>query len=193
MRNKIFTAVIAALLIGFCLSVPAEAQKAKMKKIKYSRSFTVNPVALAFNNVQFTYEQRIPKKMNSWSTGLIWNNYNGYYGFELHGSYRWYLNKQIGQKYLPLEGFSVGPAVSLGYFMVEEELTPDPREEGLGITIGAEAAYKIILNKGLTAEPYLCFRYMVLTPDDTFYPSDKYGMFSLGVNVGYSLPKAKKK
>ncbi len=193
MKNKIFTAVIAALLIGFCFSNTAEAQKvAKKKKIKYSRSITVNPVGLAFNNLQITYEQRIPKKQNSWTVGGIWNDYNGYYGYEAHGSYRWYLNKQIGQKYLPLEGFSAGPAISMGYFMLQSDAV-DAANEGLGITLGGEVAYKMIFAKGLTMEFYGCVRAMVLTPDDEFYPMDKYGIFSAGVNLGYSMPIAKKK
>ena len=185
---------MAALLLCFGLSTTVEAQKvAKKKKIKYSRSITVNPVALFFNNIQFTYEQRIPKKLNSWTAGAIWNEYNAYYGYEAHGSYRWYLNKQIGQKYLPLEGFSAGPAVSMGYFMVQDDTGTVTSGEGFGATIGGEVAYKMIFEKGLTMEFYGCARFMVVTPDSDFYPLKKYNNLSVGVNIGYSMPAAKKK
>lgn len=179
--------MITFLAIGtvliFASFFAAEAQvKVVLKKINYA--ITANPVALTFKKLPITYEHKLDNKSSA-TAGLIYNSkINGYNGFDLALSWRYYMK---GRKQ-PLDGFSFGPSATVGWWSPTEDASKSA-ESGIAMTIGAEAAYKYRVpgGKGLVVEPHIAYRYMFLTPDDTFFESKHYEGFSIGVGIGYAF------
>lgn len=181
MKNKLFTTFLVAFALSMCFANRSEAQQAKISKPIYNNTVSVNPVALAFEYLQVTYEHRLTsRKENSITAYFSWANYGGYNGLDLGGSYRWYVKSL--SKYRPLEGFSFGPTATVGYWSPASDASQsDP--SGVAIALGAEAAYKVVFQKGITFEPYVAARFNVLHPKDKF----EYKPLCIGVNLGYSF------
>jgi hypothetical protein len=180
MMSKIFITILSAILLFSSVSYNADAQT-KVKRVKYNNTLSADPIALMFGNMPITYEKAL-KGNNSVTANFTLTNYDGWTGLNLGGSYRWYF--LTTNKYKPNEGLSAGPTLLMGYWLADTE-NSDGMKPGFLVAVGAEASYKLVIDKGFSIEPTVQFNVPIKGKDSA--PNiQNYKAFSLGVNLGYS-------
>jgi hypothetical protein len=169
MKFKLFL-ISLALLVMFGGAVQnVQAQK---KSMNYTKSITANPVALAFNIFNATYEQQIGP-VNSFTAFGSYYGAGSWSAFALGGSYRWYL---MSDDQRPIKGLSAGPLATLSFWNSDV----DGVDGITGIGIGGEIAYKWVFNEGFAIEPIVQLNYMFIEDNISYSP------LGVGVNLGYS-------
>ena len=183
-------ALLIALLFAFIL-IPNNSAKAQF----YNDAISIEPINLLFMDVVATYESKFSDKNSlaftlnyfSWSTGGLF----GYEGFTdtyigLSATYRfyifdWYFDKH--KKHGPIEGFSFGPAVAVGYSTYSyggwNYITNTwDSKKSIAFSIGGEAAYKWVFSENWFLEG---IAKLWLT-----FPTDAHFTDWGGVKIGYT-------
>ncbi|MEI6088877.1 MAG: hypothetical protein WCR42_00340 [bacterium] len=180
MKSRIFITFLSAVILFSCVSYQADAQT-KVKRVKYNNTLSANPIALMFGNFPITYEKAL-KGNNTVTCNFTYTGYDGWSGFNLGGSYRWYV--LTTNKYKPNEGLSAGPTILFGYWGADSKLS-NGNKSGFLVTLGAEAAYKMVIDKGFSIEPIVQINFPLKSK--SVAPNiQNYKAFTLGVNLGYS-------
>ncbi len=180
MKSRIFITFLSAVILFSCVSYQADAQT-KVKRVKYNNTLSLDPLSFMFGYLPLTYEKSL-KGNNTVTASLIYADYDGWKAINLGGSYRWYL--LTTNKYKPNEGFSAGPSLMLGYWGADTK-NSDSNKSGILVAIGAEAAYKLVIDKGFSMEPTVRFNYPIKSKDGA--PNiQSYKAITLGINLGYS-------
>jgi hypothetical protein len=180
MKSGIFITFLSIILLLSCVSYQADAQT-KVKRVKYNNTITADPIALMFGNIPITYEKALNGN-NSVTANFTLTSYDGWTGLNIGGSYRWYF--LTTNKYKPNEGLSAGPTLLMGYWIADTK-NSDGMKSGFLVAVGAEASYKLIIDKGFSIEPTIQINYPIKARDNP--PNiQNYKAFTLGVNLGYS-------
>lgn len=171
-RNLLFIAAIA--LFMFFMPGKSSAQT-------YNQAVSANPLGLVFDIFNVTYEHKLSQTNSFTVNGYYWGveNWNAY-GFG--GSYRWYIDAFKDGK-TSLEGFSVGPAVAIGFWSFDGPSYMDYGDSfgGTSIAIGGEAAYKWVWD-GFMLEPSISIMFNASKVDGY----NDYNAFGLGLSAGYA-------
>jgi hypothetical protein len=180
MKSRVFITFLSAVILFLCIAYQADAQT-KVKRVKYNNTITCDPVSLMFGYFPITYERAL-KNNNTVTCNFTYANYDGWNGFDICGSYRWYFITT--NKYKPNEGLSAGPTITAGYWGADKTYS-DGNKSGILFAVGVEAAYKLIIDKGFTAEPIFRFNFPIKSTD-TPPNIQNFKAVSLGINLGYS-------
>lgn len=164
--------VLLILFIVFS-TMELSAQKRVTPVEKYSNGISANPIGLVFGFLNATYEFQVAPENSITISGYYWN-FLGWTAYGLGGSYRFYIVKEETKRII--EGFSFGPAASVGFWGYETSLYSN----GTSLAIGGEAAYKWVWG-GFMLEPNIQLMINVLNIEGLAYRS-----FGLGVNIGYA-------
>ncbi len=154
-------------------STELSAQKKVTPVEKYSNGISANPIGLVFGFLNATYEFQTAPENSITISGYYWN-FLGWTAYGFGGSYRFYIVKE--EKKAIIEGFSFGPAASIGFWGYESSLYSN----ATSFAIGGEAAYKWVWG-GFMLEPNVQLMINVLNIEGLAYRS-----FGLGVNIGYA-------
>ncbi|MFA6571662.1 MAG: hypothetical protein WCT77_10580, partial [Bacteroidota bacterium] len=141
MKSKITVAIVAlALLVLSSTGVFAQ---------KYTHAISANPIGLVFGLFNATYEQQVAPINSFTINGYYWSIVD-WAAYGIGGSYRWY-PKLFDDGKRPLEGFSCGPLVQIGFWKWNGWGTYSDYG-GVSFAIGGEAAYKWVFG-GFVVEP----------------------------------------
>jgi len=169
---NIKTVLLYVMLSAFFLTfIPNESLSQRVVR-NYNESITANPLALAFGILNVNYEMQVSRE-NSFAIGGTYYGYQGWTGFGVSGTYKWYLFQDAEKA---IKGFGFGPSVSVGYIGYRD----DTYDNRLTLAIGGEATYKWILDD-FVLEPVFGVNYNVLVDDGM-----DWRFFYLGVNLGYA-------
>lgn len=138
----------------------------------YNEAITANPLALAFGIFNVNYEMQVSKE-NTLVIGGIYYGYQGWTGFGVSGTYKWYIFQDQEK---PIKGFGFGPSAAIAFL----GYTNDTYSNRMSLSIGGEASYKWIFDD-FVLEPVFGINYNVLSEAGL-----DWRPFYLGVNVGYA-------
>lgn len=170
MKNRILVSMLVAL---FVLTFAANTASAR-----YSHNISGDLLNyLEVDRFDVTYEHQL-SAMNSFTIIGSWYDYSSYFDiFGLGASYRWYPKLfEDGKK--SLEGFSVGPMITMVYWKYSYLSRDDTY---ITFNIGGEAAYKWVFN-GFSVEPKITLLIQINKPDNF----STWKGVSLGCNLGYA-------
>jgi hypothetical protein len=179
MKNKINVILILSVFAITLITNNVLAQKSS-----YNEAITIEPLNFLLNDiVNVKYEQKL-SPTNSYTVGALLvfasdSKEGTWFGFGVNGSYRWYIDLfKTRQK--TIQGFSVGPKLSILYLAFENEQNRSDQKSGTIFRIGGEATYKWIWDQ-FVLETGIVLDFPVLNGSD-FVP----GAFGLNASIGYA-------
>jgi hypothetical protein len=196
--KKLSCAVMAAIFFYLCQLSTVQAQTNTDKTSShatsstggYSNAISVDPIRLIFGSFDASYELRMGQSNSLVIFGNYWNISGLWSAFGFGASYRWYIDVSDISKINKgaLEGFSVGPAVSVGFWSWTGASFYDPYgvlssySGGASINIGGSAAYKWVFGGGWFVEPNVGIMFPISHPTGF----SGFNVFGLGAGVGYA-------
>jgi len=204
MKNLIYAA-LAVFVLSFAMLASASAQTTQAQTSQtqtappdtgaaFTSAISLNPISLIFGLFDASYEFKLSKNNSLVVFGSYWDIDAGYWAaFGIGASYRWYLDVSSVTKWNNkpmLEGFSVGPVASIGFWKWSGPSIIDPAtganlnpyNGGVSFQIGGSAAYKWVFGGGWFVEPEITIWIPVASPSGFAGFSD----FGLGGNLGYA-------
>ncbi len=168
---KIKSLLMVALLSMLFIAATENSYSQRIIK-NYNEAITANPLAFAFGIFNVNYEMQVSRD-NSVVLGAQYLGYQGWTGFGLSGTYKWYIFQEDEKA---IKGFGFGPQASVLFLGYEN----DSYSNRMALSIGGEASYKWILDD-FVLEPVFGINYNVLSEKGL-----DWRPFYLGVNVGYA-------
>lgn len=164
------------LLVLAILSVTFTSDLHAQKMIRaFHQAITADPISLAFGVLNARYEDQINPE-NSFTILGQYYSFGDWTAVGIGGSFRWYLLQEDTKA---IKGFSFGPAIAIQAW--SSSYSSD--YNGTIVSIGAEAAYKFVIDAGFAIEPNLVILY-----GTSKLTGLEYRTVSLGVSLGYAWP-----
>ena len=167
--KRFFTLSLLVITALFCLvQMQSNAQQ--------SKAISANPIGLAFNLLNATFENKTAPTNSFTISGNYWS-IGDWKAYGFGGSYRWYFDLNDGKK--PIQGMFVGPKVNVGFFSWggSNYFTYNSQTY---IGIGGEFGYKWVWS-GFMLEPSLT---LLIAAGSVDYVS--VGAFGAGLSIGYA-------
>jgi hypothetical protein len=142
----------------------------------YSKAISANPIGLAFDLLNATYENKTSPNNSFTITGNYWS-ISDWTAFGIGGSYRWYFDINDGKR--PIQGMFAGPKVSVGFFSWGGESYYNYSSQ-TWVGIGGEFGYKWVWD-GFMLEPSLNLLFGVGKVEHF-----TVGAFGAGLSLGYA-------